>query len=100
MNDSICRRLIVHGRVQGVGYRYWTVGMVEALRARGLPITGWVRNRATGTVEILACGVPAAIDALVEACRQGPPAAKVGRIEILKADGAAAAPGFEQRPTA
>lgn len=75
----IARRLIIHGRVQGVFYRNWTV---EA--ARGLGLTGWVRNRSDGTVEILACGEEAAVEALVVRCRQGPPAAAVQRIDCFE----------------
>lgn len=89
----IARRLIVHGRVQGVFYRGWTV---ETARAIG--VTGWVRNLRTGEVEILACGGPEAVEALIERCRIGPPAAEVSRIDI---EDVLPEPHayFEQRPT-
>lgn len=45
------RRLTVRGRVQGVGFRAWTVR-----EAKALGLDGWVRNRRDGTVEVLACG--------------------------------------------
>lgn len=75
--------LRVHGRVQGVGYR-------ESLRveAERLGVTGWVRNRADGTVEALACGPAAAVDALARWCERGPPLAQVQRV-----DASPAAPG-------
>lgn len=88
------RRIHVHGRVQGVWYRGWTV---DAARALGL--AGWVRNRRDGSVEILADGPEAALDALVAQCRRGPPAARVARVEAEASDEAAPA-GFEARPTA
>jgi acylphosphatase len=90
----IARRLIVHGRVQGVFYRAWTV---ETANALGL--TGWVRNRRSGEVEILACGVAEAVDALVERCRSGPPAASVTRIDVEEAEAEPLAT-FETRSTA
>jgi acylphosphatase len=64
--------LRVEGRVQGVGYRWWAVGEAERLG-----LSGWARNRADGSVEILAIGDPAAIAALERACAAGPPAAHV-----------------------
>ena len=87
------RRLLVHGRVQGVWYRGWTVGQAGALE-----LAGWVRNRRDGSVEILASGTDAAIEALIARCREGPPAARVERVEVLETD--EMPPGhFEQRPT-
>ncbi|MBS0295338.1 MAG: acylphosphatase [Proteobacteria bacterium] len=87
-------RLIVEGRVQGVGYRWWTLG-----QARRLGLYGWVRNRLDGTVEILAIGADAAIDALAEACRQGPSPARVSAVTRTPAEDDGAA-GFVDRPTA
>ena len=87
------QHLIIRGRVQGVGYRWWTVG--EA-RARGL--CGWVRNRRDGSVEILAIGDVLALDGLAAACARGPAAAAVIGVERNTAadDGST---GFDQRPT-
>jgi acylphosphatase len=87
-------RLIVEGRVQGVGYRWWTLG-----EARRLGLDGWVRNRVDGTVEILAIGEADAIDALVQACRQGPPAAAVETVERHPGEDEGGTT-FEERPTA
>ena len=88
------RRLIVHGHVQGVWYRGWTVD-----QARALGLDGWVRNRRDGTVEVMVSGSEAAIAALIARCRAGPPAARVERVEEMDADETLAA-GFGQRPTA
>lgn len=72
----IALRLTVHGRVQGVFYRDWTV-----MNARRLGLGGWVRNRPDGTVEALVQGEEGAVRRMVEHMRQGPPAARVERIE-------------------
>ena len=88
------RRIIVHGRVQGVWYRGWTVD-----EARALGLNGWVRNRRDGSVEILADGPEEAIAELARRCRQGPSAARVERVEVEEA-GEAAPASFVQRPTA
>jgi acylphosphatase len=85
--------LRIQGRVQGVGYRWWTVQA-----ATGLGLEGWVRNRHDGSVEILAIGEAAAIGALQESCRQGPPAAVVLAVERYMADDDGSV-GFEERPT-
>jgi acylphosphatase len=86
-------RLLIAGRVQGVGYRMWA----ERTAVR-LGIRGWVRNRADGSVELLATGDEPAVDALIEACRQGPRAAIVTDVAVEDAadDGSA---GFSARPT-
>ena len=87
------RRLRIRGRVQGVWYRGWAV---DAARALGL--SGWVRNRRDGSVEMLIAGGEEAIQAMTEQCRQGPPAARVDRIEVEEGDEAPPT-GFEARPT-
>ena len=85
--------LRVQGRVQGVGYRWWTLQA-----ASGLGLEGWVRNRHDGSVEILAIGDAAAIDQLQESCRQGPRAAVVLAVERYMAEDDGSV-GFEERPT-
>jgi acylphosphatase len=69
---SVIRRLIVHGRVQGVGFRAFVE--VEALR-RGLE--GWVRNCRDGSVETVLKGEATVVHAMIETCRRGPFAARV-----------------------
>jgi len=83
----------IEGRVQGVWFRGWTCGEAES---RGLQ--GWVRNRADGTVEALFSGSEAAVDEMLELCRQGPPAASVALINVQDAGDPEAA-GFRQLPT-
>lgn len=85
-------RVAVSGKVQGVWFRGWTV---EQARARSL--SGWVRNRADGTVEAVFAGEPAAVDAMVEACRTGP---RLARVEAVAVEPAAdPGDGFKQRAT-
>jgi acylphosphatase len=72
MNTSVIRHMIVHGRVQGVGFRAFVEG--EAL-ARGLE--GWVRNRRDGSVEAVFKGEAATVAEMIEACRRGPFGARV-----------------------
>lgn len=86
-------RLRVTGRVQGVGYRLWAI---EAAAALGL--RGWVRNRTDGSVEILLTGAEKAIAAMIDACRRGPPHAKVGEITVAQAEDEGTV-GFTARPT-
>lgn len=84
------RRVRIFGRVQGVFFRNWTMD-----KARGLGVRGWVRNRRDGSVELLAYGSEEAVEALIAACRTGPPAAQVGRIEVEPAEGEELPPGFQ-----
>ncbi|MFO1315940.1 MAG: acylphosphatase [Burkholderiales bacterium] len=77
---DIARRLVVRGRVQGVGYRH---AAVEA--ARGIGVAGWVRNRPDGTVEALAQGTAADVERFVAWCRRGPPLARVDDVEVGEA---------------
>lgn len=79
--DSKSIHVVVRGRVQGVFYRKWTQG-----RARQLGVAGWIRNREDGTVEAVFSGASDAVDALVDACRAGPPAARVDGIDLAAAD--------------
>lgn len=86
------RHLVIHGRVQGVFYRSWSV---ETARAFGL--SGWVRNRRDGSVEMLIAGPETAVEAMIARCREGPPAARVERIHVTESDEAPPR-GFETRP--
>lgn len=70
------RHLMIQGRVQGVWYRNWTVET-----AQSLGLTGWVRNRADGSVEVLVEGALDAIERFVALAQDGPPAARVVRID-------------------
>jgi acylphosphatase len=75
------KRLLIAGRVQGVGYRMW---MMQKATALGL--SGWVRNRADGKVEALIAGDMAAVEEMSRACRRGPRLAEVSSIDEEMAD--------------
>jgi acylphosphatase len=75
------KRLIISGRVQGVGYRQWMMR-----KAAELGIAGWVRNRIDGSVEALIAGDIAAVEELSRLCRRGPRMAEVVSIEEELAD--------------
>ncbi len=70
-------RYLVRGRVQGVGYRYFVLRQADAFG-----VTGFARNRADGSVEVVAEGHRDDIEALLEALHSGPPGALVSRVEI------------------
>jgi acylphosphatase len=74
------RHVMIRGRVQGVGYRAWTE--VTALE-HGLE--GWVRNRRDGAVEALFAGPKPVVAAMIEACRRGPPGARVDAVDEIAA---------------
>ncbi len=74
--QPVAKHLVIHGRVQGVWFRDWTVKT-----ATELDLTGWVRNRRDGTVEALVQGEAAAVDRYIDLSHAGPPAADVTRIE-------------------
>jgi acylphosphatase len=75
------RRLVVGGRVQGVGYRAHV-----ARRARELGVTGFARNRADGTVLVELEGAPPVVGAVMAACRTGPRFAEVTRVEVSEVE--------------
>lgn len=93
MSDAITRRVVVHGTVQGVGFRE---SMRREAEKRG--VTGWVRNRRDGSVEAVVHGGMQAVEEIVAWAGHGPPSAEVTSIEVEDAHGAF--DRFEHRPTA
>jgi acylphosphatase len=71
----VTRQIRIRGRVQGVGYR-------DYLRdeADRLGVTGWVRNRADGSVEAVVQGSAEAVERILSWARRGPPAARVAQL--------------------
>jgi acylphosphatase len=86
------RHYLVTGRVQGVGFRYFT--WTEAVR-EGLH--GWVRNVAEGAVEISAEGDRDALDRFERAVRRGPASARIEQIEVTDIGAGGRDTGFEVR---
>ena len=73
------RRVLVHGRVQGVGFRYTLARAAESRR-----VAGFARNLADGTVEAAFEGEPDAVDSLVRLAHEGPRGAEVERVEVFE----------------
>ena len=69
------RRLLIKGRVQGVGYRAWVDH-----EARRLGLKGWVRNRRDGSVEAVFAGDEHVVVDMISACRNGPPSSRVDEV--------------------
>jgi acylphosphatase len=76
-NGTVRRRLVVHGRVQGVFFRD---SARERARAHG--VAGWIRNRSDGAVEAVLEGTREAVDRVVRFCETGPPHAQVERVDV------------------
>ncbi len=76
MTARVIKHVIVRGKVQGVGYR----AFVEH-EAQKHGVDGWVRNRLDGTVEAVFTGTPEQVEAMIEACRKGPPSSHVHMVE-------------------
>lgn len=85
-------RVRITGRVQGVCYRQSTVERVAPLG-----LTGWVRNLADGSVEVLFEGERARVEQAIAWCRQGPPRARVDAVAVEWLDGPPECQGFATR---
>jgi acylphosphatase len=84
----------IEGRVQGVGYRAW----VEST-ASTMGLTGWVRNRRDGSVEMVLQGPTDRVEDMLRRCEHGPPHAHVTKVEI-QGHGVGTYADFEVLPTA
>jgi acylphosphatase len=84
---NVIRRVLIRGRVQGVGYRAFAE---YAALDHGLE--GFVRNRRDGAVEAVFAGPAEAVAAMIEACRRGPPGARVDAIDQREGGAADLAP--------
>jgi acylphosphatase len=86
-------RLRIGGRVQGVGYRAWTMRQASTFGLRG-----WVGNRLDGSVEALVIGEDGTVERMIEACRRGPFGARVTDVAVSEAEDDGS-DGFAARPT-
>jgi len=75
------RRVMIRGRVQGVGFRAWTEH-----EARRRALEGWTRNRRDGSVEAVFAGPPETVADMIEACRRGPPMSRVDALDAQDAN--------------
>ncbi|QTA37988.1 acylphosphatase [Thermosipho ferrireducens] len=73
----MCKRILVYGIVQGVGFRYWTYNIAKSLK-----INGYVRNLPDGSVEIVACGDKENLSGFIKEISKGPITARVDNVQI------------------
>ena len=92
--DLTTLRVRVEGKVQGVGFRAFSVRQALALNLKG-----WVRNRADGALEALITGDVKDVERFVQACMKGPAGAKVSNIDLI-ADIDPGSEGFIEVPDA
>jgi acylphosphatase len=91
MDDVIRRRALVHGTVQGVGYRFSTEGEADRLG-----VDGFVRNLPDGTVEVEVEGQPEPVGHLLAWLEEGPSGAEVSRVDVEEVEPTGEG-GFETR---
>lgn len=96
MNENQCFKFhaYVTGRVQGVGFRYFTLNAAQSLN-----LTGWVRNRHDGRVEVLAEGDYEALNSLLNTLRQGPAGGFVSDVDYSFSDASGQFNRFTVRST-
>ena len=82
----------IKGRVQGVGFRYFTKG-----KANELNLSGWVRNRPDGTVELLAKGNRTSLEQFMQSLEAGPIGSRVEKVESQWIEDSQEYKGFEIR---
>lgn len=86
-------RVRISGRVQGVGFRAWTL-----VKAEQLGLHGWVRNLEDGRVEALLSGPPETVQTMLDLFWTGPTGSAVTDVEVLEATGIVPA-RFDVKPT-
>jgi len=77
----VSRRLVIRGRVQGVGFRWSAMTL-----AQRLGLGGWVRNCRDGSVEVLVCGPHEEVAALIHWAGKGPAGARVDQVVVEEAE--------------
>jgi acylphosphatase len=92
MSEPVARHVTVHGRVQGVNFRSWV-----RERAVARDVSGWVANRADGAVEAWLQGDAEAVASVERAIGEGPPQARVDRVEADDAPPRTGVDGFARR---
>ena len=92
MSDHGRLDALVRGRVQGVGFRVYALGV-----ARGLGLVGWVANESSGSVRVVAEGPEADLDRLLAALGDGPPSAHIERVDAHRSPSTGAFTSFTIR---
>ena len=91
MSDQLRMDVRITGRVQGVGFRWWARS-----RAHAMGLTGWVMNEDDErTVTVVAEGPPDRLDAFERLLREGPPSARIERVEVRREPASGAFDRFE-----
>ncbi len=90
---AICVRVVITGRVQGVGFRAWV-----QTKSQDLFLDGWVRNCADGAVEAVFSGNMDAVHRMLEACHFGPKGSQVDEVISQPVSAVALASGFFIKP--
>lgn len=85
----------IHGLVQGVGYRWFV-----QRQAAALGLDGWVANTPDGSVRVVAEGQPAGVERLLALLHEGPPGARVERVEARRGPATDSLRGFQIRAAA
>jgi acylphosphatase len=99
MSEQVRRRVVVHGQVQGVFFR-------DTCRRKASErgVAGWVTNRRDGAVEAVFCGRDDGVEAMLDACREGPRTGRIDDVAVSPGDEALIAEAgsgrFEVLPTA
>ncbi len=91
-SERVRRRVVVHGRVQGVGFRY-----SAQRRAVEAGVDGWVRNRGDGTVEAVLEGDAEAVERVLAFLREGPRGAEVTDVRVSNEEEPEGLRGFDAR---
>jgi acylphosphatase len=98
MSDKVEAHIKITGRVQGVGFRYWTIK-----EAKKRNLSGWVRNRRDGSVEVFFSGNQEDVSSMLSVCKKGPVFSKVVSITPVSTKDAPMPPykegEFDYKPT-
>lgn len=82
--------VFITGRVQGVGFRYFT-----RTQAQEIGVKGWVRNLNDGRVEAVFCGSSAQVEEIINRCKKGPPTGQVDHVDVEYIESGNTYKGFE-----
>lgn len=78
-NNTVQKHLVIQGRVQGVGFRYFT-----RQHADDLDLTGWVKNLPDGSVETVISGEPDSVEEMLRRLQKGPVSARVDNVKEIR----------------